>query len=371
MEPNQVEAVHITDESEVDHHKLKTKWKEHLPLGRKTGDPLNDLKQIFPETFDGQVGLFEGEASLKVSSNTKPVQLPPRSVPQSIMPELKKMEQEGIIRPCLETTEWVHNIVTVVKKDGSLRLCLDPRNLNKYLIRNVHYTASWEDALHSFKNGQYFSTLEAKSGYWTKKTCMNRVNFSLHLTHPLRNTALCAYPLGSQRHLKSSVKKWIRMDQVLSGVPGTFPCADDVKVQWSTEERHDIHLLETVERACKAGLKFNPNKCCIKKQEIEYFGRIITPQGVKPCPKKVKSIAMLAAPKDKQDLQSLLGTVNFMSAFIPNLTKKTHLMRSLLKCVVLLLWTSDIQKKLDTIKNEIANAVQLTHYDPNKSAVIG
>ena len=86
------------------------------------------------------------------------------------------------------------------------------------------------------------------------------------------------------------------MDQVLSGVPGTFPCADDVKVQWSTEERHDIYLLETVERACKAGLKFNPNKCCIKKQEIEYFGRMFTPQGVKPCPKKDKNIAMLAAP---------------------------------------------------------------------------
>ena len=73
LEPNQVEAVHIADESEVDYHKLKTKWKENLPLGRKTGDPLNDLEQIFPETFDGQVGLFEGEASLKVSPDAKPV----------------------------------------------------------------------------------------------------------------------------------------------------------------------------------------------------------------------------------------------------------------------------------------------------------
>ena len=78
---------------------------------------------------------------------------------------------------------------------------------------------------------------------------------------------------------------------------------------------------------------------------------------------------MLAAPKDKQELQSLLGTVNLMSTFIPNLTKKTHLMRSLLKRDVHFLWTSDMQKELDTIKNEIAN-VQLTHYEPNKSAVI-
>ena len=79
---------------------------------------------------------------------------------------------------------------------------------------------------------------------------------------------------------------------------------------------------------------------------------------------------MLAAPKDKHELQSLLGTVNFMSAFIPNLTKKTHLMRSLLKRDVHFLWTSDMQKELDTIKNEIVNTVQLTHYEPNKSVVI-
>ena len=75
---------------------------------------------------------------------------------------------------------------------------------------------------------------------------------------------------------------------------------------------------------------------------------------------------MLAAPKDKQELQSLLSTVNLMSTFIPNLTKKTHLMRSLLKRDVHFLWTSDMQKDLDTIKNKIANAVQFTHYEPNK-----
>ena len=62
------------------------------------------------------------------------------------------------------------------------------------------------------------------------------------------------------------------MDAILSGIPGTFPCVDDVKVQGSSEEHHDIHLLETVERAQQAGLKFNPDKCNIKKRETEYSG---------------------------------------------------------------------------------------------------
>ena len=160
------------------------------------------------------------------------------------------------------------------------------------------------------------------------------------------------------------------MDRVLSGIPGTFPCADDVKVQGSSEERHDIHLLETVERAQQAGLKFNPDKCVIKKREVEYFGRVITPQGVVPCPKKVKSITSLSAPSNKQELQSLLGSVNFLSTFIPNLTKKTYLMRSLLKRDTHFLWTSDMQKELDTIKTDVAHAVKLIHYDPSKPAAI-
>ena len=128
------------------------------------------------------------------------------------------------------------------------------------------------------------------------------------------------------------------MDRIVVGFPGTFPYADDVKVQGSTEERHDIDLMETAEKVCQAGL----DKCFSKKQKIEYFRRVITPQGVQPCPKKVKAITMLAALSDKQELQSLLGTVSFMTTFIPNLSKKTYLMCSLLKRDVHFVWTSDM-----------------------------
>ena len=56
-----IKAIHITGENEVDYTPLKAKWKEHLPLGKKTGDALKDLTLIFPSTFDSKVGLFQGE----------------------------------------------------------------------------------------------------------------------------------------------------------------------------------------------------------------------------------------------------------------------------------------------------------------------
>ena len=144
--------------------------------------------------------------------------------------------------------------------------------------------------------------------YWTKKLDEQSQLLTAFNT-PFKKYCFVRLPFGLSASSEIFCKE---MDQVLSSVPGTFPCAHDVKVQGSTEESHNIHLLETVERAYKAGLKFNPNKCCIKKQEIEYFGRIITPQGVKPCPKKVKSITMPAALKDKQELQSLQNLLSRM-----------------------------------------------------------
>jgi len=110
MEPNHVEALLITGEAEADYDKLQIKWKPHLRLGKKTGDPLEDLKQIFPETFDGNADRVEGDVKHKLTPDAKPVQPPPCAVPQSIMPllkkELDKMEQEGIIRACQEKTGW-------------------------------------------------------------------------------------------------------------------------------------------------------------------------------------------------------------------------------------------------------------------------
>ena len=119
------------------------------------------------------------------------------------------------------------------------------------------------------------------------------------------------------------------MGAALVGIPGTFSCADDVKIQVSTEEKHNIHLLETIQKTTKVGIKFNPSKCQIKKCKIESFARNIS--HVSPCPKKIKAVVNLASPSSKQELQSFLTTGNFMFAFIANLSRKTYVMRHLLK----------------------------------------
>jgi hypothetical protein len=131
-----------------------------------------------------------------------------------------------------------------------------------------------------------------------------------------------------------------------------------------------MNLLETLQKATEAGIKFNPEKCKIKQQKIEYFGHIVSPKGVISCHKKVKAIMEMPAPTNKQELQSFLGTINFLATHIPNLSKHTYLMRGLMKKDTHFIWTNDMTQEFNDIKNLIAKSIELVHFDPNKPAII-
>ena len=61
--------------------------------------------------------------------------------------ELRRMQELGIITPVSEPTDWVSSIVTVEKPNGSLRVCLDPRNLNRAIKRHHHRLPTTDEIL--------------------------------------------------------------------------------------------------------------------------------------------------------------------------------------------------------------------------------
>ena len=82
------------------------------------------------KTFDGTLGEFQGLQHLEVDPQAKPVIMPDRRTPIAIRPQLKeeleKMVKEGVIAPVTEPTPWVSQIVVNKKKQGGLRICIDP-----------------------------------------------------------------------------------------------------------------------------------------------------------------------------------------------------------------------------------------------------
>ena len=128
--------------------------KSSITINGKT-HPLPTTKEYilheYTDVFKGVGTLPGGPFHTKLKDSYKPVQHPPRSVPLGMQSaykaELDRLVKEVIITEVHEYTEWINSIVPVMKENGSLRLCLDPKDLNKAIKRNQWYARTLDDIL--------------------------------------------------------------------------------------------------------------------------------------------------------------------------------------------------------------------------------
>ena len=129
-----------------------------------------DLMRLYPEQFD-TIGNFPGKARLLLKDDEVPFIDAPRkcsiNIKAKLKSELQKMVSQGIIRSVEELTDWCSSLAFSTKKDGSLRICLDPQRLNRSLKRCPHKIPTVEELNPEFANATVFSKLDAKAGYWS------------------------------------------------------------------------------------------------------------------------------------------------------------------------------------------------------------
>lgn len=106
---------------------------------------------------------------------------------------------------------------------------------------------------------------------------------------------------------------------------------DDILVATETIEKHDLLLNKIVETARKNNVKFNKEKVKFKQNEVKFIGQIFDKNGYRPDNEKVEAILQLREPSNRKELQSILGMVNYLRDFIPNMAKITSPLRELLK----------------------------------------
>ena len=123
----------------------------------------------YADVFKGIGTLPGGPYHIKLKDSYKPVQHPSRSVPLGMQSaykaELDRLVREGTITEVHEHTEWITSKVPVMKEDGSLRLCLDPKDLNKAIKRNQWYARTLDDILPELAQSKYFTIKDATLGF--------------------------------------------------------------------------------------------------------------------------------------------------------------------------------------------------------------
>ena len=129
----------------------------------------------------------------------------PEAVKPKVKIELERLVPEGIIRPIKCPTEWVNSIVAATKADGSIRLCLDPRDLNKYIRRPHYYSPTIDDILPDLQGSMFFTTFDARSGYWNIPFCEK-----IPLLTTFNTPGFVAYLLVSYPAKTSSKGLWMK-----------------------------------------------------------------------------------------------------------------------------------------------------------------
>ena len=112
---------------------------------------------MYPNSFD-RLGDLSGEYDIKVDPTVLPVQHARRKIPieykEAIEKELNDMEQLGIITSQVEPTPWVSSVTYPRKANGKLHVCLDPKDLNKAIIRECHKPPTLEEIAHELSGSK-------------------------------------------------------------------------------------------------------------------------------------------------------------------------------------------------------------------------
>ena len=134
---------------------------------------------------------------------------PARKIPQAIKKvkeELGNVVKKDVIVRETEPTEWVSQLVATRKKNGDVRICLDPKDLNKALKRPHHPMRTADDVASRRGKTKVFSTLDAKAGFWQIKLVKTTLSTYVQLSvHHMGGTGFSACPLASTQHQKLSL----------------------------------------------------------------------------------------------------------------------------------------------------------------------
>ena len=214
-------------------------------------------------------------------------------------------------------------MVATRKKNGKdIRICIDPRDLNTALRRPHHPMKTIEQVTANMAGAKVFSTLDAKNSFWQVPLAEEPQLLSCFNT-PFGRFKFRLMPYG----LNSGSKVFQQaMEQAFSGTPCEI-IVDDIIVLGATTKQHDERLEQVLKCTEETNLKLNPKKCKIRVDQVTYIGHVLSGEGIRPDPEKMKAITEYPAPQNKQELQRCLGVINYISKLIQNFSDNTVTLR--------------------------------------------
>lgn len=251
---------------------------------------------------------------------------------QEVKDQVAKMLEQNIIRP--SDSAWSSPIWVVPKKaDASgktkWRLVIDFRKVNEKTVDDKYPIPNISDVLDKLGKCQYFSTLDLASGFYQVEMDpkdIHKTAFNVEHGH----YEFLRMPMG----LKNSPSTFQRvMDNVLKDLQNDVCLVylDDIIVFSTSLQEHIINLEKVFKKLRESNFKIQLDKSEFLKLETEFLGHVVSTEGVKPNPDKIKAIAKYPLPKTTTEIKRFLGLLGYYRKFIPDFARITKPMTQCLK----------------------------------------
>ena len=335
------------------------------------------MMEHYGDVFEG-IGRFPGEPyHIQLDPSVKPKQTPCRPVAlhlkDAFRAEIDKMLKLGVIRPVHHATPWINSFVLVESKDKKtgkpkLRICLDPTNLNKAIVREPYCFRTPDDIAHKLANAKHITVVDMNKGYWHEAL---DAESQLLTTFNTEEGRFCftVMPFGTTVAGDVFQRK---LDTIINKVPQVTGIADDLMIVGYEEDGsdHDKALTELLETCRKNNLKLNYDKIQYKAQSVEFFGETYTVNGRLPSKDKVKAIAEMPEPKNLKEVQTFNGMLQYLSKFSARIAELSEPVRDLTRKNAPFMWGPEHSDAFKMLKKEITEAPVLRYYDPKKPVTL-
>ena len=304
------EEVDDEDKDEVLQKKVPSEYHDYLHLFRKReGDKLPPHRPH----IDHKIEFIPGASHPTSGAIYK--------LSHTELQELKKYIEENLKKGFIRQSKspCAAPILFAKKKDGTLRLCVDYRALNKVTIKNRYPLPLISETLDQLKGAKYFTKLDLRGAYnliriaegdeW-KTAFRTRYGLFEYLVMPF---GLTNAPATFQTYMNDTLREYLDRFCVVY--------LDDILIYSKTLEEHRKHVRMVLERLQEAKLYLKAKKCEFTTQRTEFLGYVITPEGIDMDKSKVMAILEWPEPETITQLRGFLGLANYYRRFVKNYSK--------------------------------------------------
>ncbi|GJZ54117.1 putative reverse transcriptase domain-containing protein [Tanacetum coccineum] len=334
---------------------ISAKKEEDKSEGKQIKDVpiVRDFPEVFPEDLPGLPPARPVEFQIDLIPGAAPVARAPYRLAPSEMKELSEQLQElsdkGFIRP--SSSPWGAPVLFVKKKDGSFRMCIDYRELNKLTVKNRYPLLRIDDLFDQLQGSSIYSKIDLRSGYHqlrVREQDIPKTAFRTRYGH----YEFQVMPFG----LTNAPAVFMDlMNRVCKPYLDKFVIVfiDDILIYSKDEKEHEEHLKAILELLKKEKLYAKFSKCEFWIPKVQFLGHVIDSRGIHVDPAKIESIKDWASPKTPTEIRQFLGLAGYYRRFIEGFSKIAKSMTKLTQKGIKFDWGEKEENAFQLIKRKL------------------